>query len=273
MCLGVIVNIMARVKGIFQANGKLGELSFYLLKGKPVMRTITKVSKEHYENAKTMAIVRKNAAEFSGASKAGKALREALKPQVKSFGDSYLSGRLNAVMRAIISEGEGERGERILDVRRHGNLLQGFAFDPERPLAMIIQAPIVVTINAKRNEWTVDIGALNAHYLMVPKGGATHFQFCSVAAVLSNFVFDIEHQSYVPINSEAHGIQALSYGQMLETKVGTAKSTLRGKLPIDGEEATNTALVVCVGISFFQQVNGELYALKGGNAMDVLAVF
>jgi hypothetical protein len=52
-----------------------------------------------------------------------------------------------------------------------------------------------------------------------------------------------------------------------------AITTLVSELPGAPALPTDTALISCLGIEFYQEINGNQYLLSSGNAMKIAKVF
>jgi hypothetical protein len=93
---------MAKVKGIVQFSGTLGEFNFYLRKGQPVVRKAGGgFNGEAIKNAESMEKVRQNGSEFGQVSRMVKAFKTALAPLLHGVNYPDLHGRLVRLFIAV----------------------------------------------------------------------------------------------------------------------------------------------------------------------------
>jgi len=92
---------MATYKSPVEIKGKIGDLVFYTLNGKPVVRRKSGFSKEGFENNPNYKRVKENSTEFGHCSKSGKAIRVALEPYLGDCEDKYLYQKFAKVMTQI----------------------------------------------------------------------------------------------------------------------------------------------------------------------------
>ena len=134
---------MATQHGIIHLTGTLGDVNFYLRKGKPVLRQAGGgFSGSAIQTKPSMARVRENAGEFGRVSKAKKALRLGLLPFLKDVRDVTLHGRMMQLFQEIkVLDSVSARGERRfalgLATDAGQRLLQGFAFTPKKASALL----------------------------------------------------------------------------------------------------------------------------------------
>ena len=261
---------MARAKNLFQLEGKLSGLCIYKLNGKYVVRTIGKVPKEQYLRSKSFQRMRENMCEFGGSSQIGKALRELFLPYARSMADPYISGRLNAVLKKIISRGDGQRGQRTFDVVQYGKVLAGFEFNKHCSFESYFQGALSLTAAAPRNAVELNV----ASQPMQSPSGATHYRLVLAIGTLSNYTYDAELARYVALNKAENALRATAVSSELSLGAeGAGPIQLTAEL--DGLSAldADVGLVVCMGVEFLQEQNGVLYPLAEGNAMGVVGVF
>ncbi|MEZ4721677.1 MAG: hypothetical protein R2813_07380 [Flavobacteriales bacterium] len=260
---------MGRQRGAIRLEGRLGELCFYRLNGKDVVRRIGTVSRAHYEQSESMARVRENAAEFSGASRAGKALREGLQPYANEMGDTYLSGRLNGAMMRVMQQDNGMRGKRMISVVNHGAPLLGFRLNKERSLEAVMNQPYSIQVNGARNEATMAMSTFEPQTMVKAPKGASHFRLMMAMATVSNYSYT--NEGYEPLHAAQNGLraQAESAAFLLNAP---ATPLLSATLPGVALLGADVALVVALGIRFYAEVNGAMNELNDGKAMDVVWV-
>src|SRR5690606_28795908 len=117
---------MARQKGIIKIEGTLGDITFYKSKDGYMAREKGGIDANRMSSDPAFQRTRENGAEFGRAGKAGKVLRNALRPMFLNSADSRMVGRLTQRMVKIIqTDPVSERGERQV-VNGNIELLLGF---------------------------------------------------------------------------------------------------------------------------------------------------
>lgn len=261
--------IMARIKNdLFKLSGSLGGLTFY----QDEKGTIVKTKPDgHYElSLRTI----KGNAEMGCASRATRAFRRALDSKNRGVEDQYFSGRLSGQFRRVIGLGEGAEGERKLDFRKNGGLLEKLEFIGSRPLVYSVggikEKP---TLNAGRNEvyWTSP--TLDPKKQITAPEKATHFKFILGAGTVSNYGYSAAKDKYVPLERKFRNVGDFVESEPIALKQKTIKPVEMylqlTKVNVVPEEV---AVLTFVGVSFLQNVNGELLEIEDSLAMRVLGV-
>lgn len=266
---------MARIKNdLFKFSGTLGGLSFSQDEFGTIVKQKATVSKKRIKNSPKSKRTRESNVEMGGASTAAKVLRVALLLHRKDIGDRYFSGRLSGLMRRVVALGEGASGERKLDIRKNGRLLEEFEFVNARPLVYSVggikEKP---TLNAGRNEvfWTSP--SLNRKEQLTAPKGATHFKFILGAAAVSNYEYRANKKKYEPMEPKFRVPSVFVDSEPIALNQKTiAPVSLNLKLTNGIAIPEAVAVVTVVGIEFFRNVNGELLEVKDAGGMRVLGV-
>lgn len=262
---------MATNTSFLTLEGALSGLIFYVRDGRNLVRRKNGISKSRILNDPAFARTRENMSEFGGAAKVGKAMRTGFGSLIGTLGDTYLSARLNALMKRINTLSSGKRGMRAIDVAAHGALLEGFEFNSKAPFDTHFRISIArPTINASRNRVTWVIPSFNAHTSIKAPEGATHFKFVLGACFVSTYTFSEPLKHYVPEDTSVNGQGAHVASTAIDLlgMVG-APITLDFNLSSFGSIPVNSRLLVAIGLKFYQEVNDSLYALKQGHCMTV----
>ncbi len=254
---------MAEQIGLIKYKGNLGGLSGYTQGGKTLIRRAGGGSKEQFNNSATMERVRENAAEFGNAASSGKLLRDAMRIVISQGSDRYLTSRVAQKMGEVIKkDGVNARGQRgVLDDET--SLFEGFDFNQNAVFGSVVYLKPVVEINRQTGAITAIIPAHNSKIVIASPRGATHYRFFGCA---SNINF--EQMDFSTMDDES---------DFIEIGNSTVPETVLALNLSDGQ-TQNVNLVapifVAVGVSFFQEVNGEKYPLKNGayNAVKVVKV-
>jgi signal peptidase I len=259
---------MATVSNILGIEGKLGDLVIYKLNGKYVARRIGKISEDKYKNGKNYEAMRQNMMEFGTASMLGKVIRRFLNPYSKKWGDVYLSGRLNKVLKEVINKGIGKKGERKFDIVQNGFLLDGFELNAGLSYTQIVKRNVGnISISANRNEVVLIADNLVLkEALMVPKG-ANVARIVLVAFGLSYYSFDNVVGKYKP-SVEMVNERDIAISDWMN--VGDINSyELTCKLdPLDAK----MALIYGLGVEFGQKLDTECYELETNRVMKIFVI-
>ncbi len=266
---------MARVKNDFlKLSGTMGGLSFSQDEYGTIVKQKANVSKDRIKNSPKSIRTRESNMEMGGASRAAKDLRLAFIVKKNGIGDRYFSGRLTGLMRRVVALGTGLSGQRKLDIRKNGGLLEEFEFINARPLVYSIggikEKP---TLNPERNEvyWTSPI--LNRKEQITSPEEATHFKFILGAATVSNYEYSPKQNEYVPLEPRFRTPSVFVESEPIALK---QKTILPINLSLKLTDAIiipeEVAVVSVVGVSFFRNVNGELLVIKDAGGMRVLGV-
>jgi hypothetical protein len=248
---------MAKQRGIFKAEGTLDEVTFYKSKDGFMLRQKGGVSAERMATDPAFERTRENQKEFARAGRAGKVLRTALRPVLKSTSDRLMVSRLfKEMMRVVKADGVSDRGQRnVLDGELE--LLEGFEFNEGGHLSQTLFAGYTASIDRVTGVLTLDVPAFLPQQMVVAPAEATHYQLVSAGGFIdfsagSNGI-TTNATEVIPIGSDASAAVSHSFNA--------------------GANTTH-ALFLVLGISFLQQVNGKNYPLKNGafNALQIVKV-
>lgn len=262
---------MARNNSFIKLEGTLDGLTFYRKNGESFVKTKNRVSKNRIMNDPAYRRTRENMQEFGGSARTAKALRESFSGILRLVGDTYISARLSSVMRNICSYGTGVRGERVIDVVSHVDLLNGFNFNLNKPFDTQFNAPAnAPTIDSDRHVAKWEIPDFNTDaYVRVPEG-ATHFKLVLAAGYTSNYEWVPAIRGYEPVDEVVNGRGMVTYSA--EIAVGGmvgSDTSLEVDMSSFGAVPVTSAIFAGTGIVFYQMVNGELYELAQGHAMKI----
>lgn len=263
---------MARNSSFIRLEGSLDGLTFYRKNGESFVKTQSKVSRNRILNDPAYKRTRENMQEFGGAATAGKAFREGFAGLVKTVGDTYLSARLSGLMKRIINLGSGDRGERDLDLVSHHAQFRGFEFNLQKPFDSVFFAPLTgPTINATRDVVDLTVPDFNTDaYINAPEG-ATHFSLMLAGGYVSNYGFVPLLKAYEPADDtvNAKGGSTSSSPIALGGMVGSA-TTMQLDMSALGTVPASSVLFVGLGIIFYQEVNGNMYAFAQDHAFKLV---
>ena len=177
-------------------------------------------------------------------------------------------------MRKVILLGDGLIGQRKLDIRKNGSLLEGFEFINSRPLVYSVggikEKP---SLNKERNEVRWTSPTLNRREQITAPEEATHFTFKLGAGTVSNYEYNASKKKYVALERKFKNISVITESDPIALKQKTIAPVKMGvKLTEVTAIPDEVAVVTFVGVSFYRNVNGELLELSNSGGMKVLGV-
>lgn len=262
---------MAKQKGYIDLEGTLGGLTFYRSGGNSIVKTKSGVNKDRILKEARFKRTRENMAEFGGAAKVGKSLRHGLASVIKLMSDRTVTGRLTGVMKRINANGSGARGKRNFDILPNKVLLEGFEYNKFATFETVFYAPFVPPVlDANRNQVTWSIPDFNTANYINPPEGATHFKLVLAVTALSDFVYNTSLKGYEPVNpieNEANNT-VMTPEIQLGTDIG-AVTSLTADLGFTSALPATVAVIINLGIIFYQQINTQFYELASDNAMSL----
>lgn len=238
---------MARQKGIIKLKGTIGDITFYKTQDGHLAREKGGIDASRIASDPAFQRTRENGSEFGRAGKAGKLLRTALRPLLINSADSRMVSRLTqAMVKVIQADTVSERGLRNV-IDGEAELLFGFEFNIRGKLGTSLYAPFVAAIDRAAGEITVDIASFVPLNMIAAPSGTTHFKIISGGAEV-----DFEAETYVVSTSETAILpwDATPTAAISQTNAVSANST--------------KPLFLALGIEFYQETNGQMYALKNG---------
>jgi hypothetical protein len=246
---------MARQKGIIKLKGTIGDITFYKTsQDGHLAREKGGIEKSRIDSDPAFQRTRENGAEFGRAGKAGKMLRTALRALLLNSADGRMVGRLTQQMVKVIqADAINERGLRNV-IDGEAELLLGFEFNIRGKLGTTLYAPFVGAIDRVAGEIKVDLAPFVPLNMISAPSGTTHYKIISGGAEI-----DFEAETFV-VQTSATAIlpwDAAPTVAISHTNQVTAAST--------------KPLFLALGIEFYQEVNGQMYALKNG-AFNPLAL-
>lgn len=124
---------MATYESLIKINGSVGDLVFYSLNGKNVVRKKSGFNKTAFKKSPSYEKVRQNSSEFGHCSKAGKTIRSCIENYIREAGDPLLYQKFAKLMTAVKDlDVISERGKRTVQnglITQEGlTLLKAFRF-------------------------------------------------------------------------------------------------------------------------------------------------
>lgn len=230
-------------------------------------------SKEWYQNHDDAARIRENGTEFRAAQQATKALRQGMAGVRRTMKDGTTSNRLSVIMREIIVNGPGLRGQASLEVSVLGTKLKGFQWVSGDPLEDSFNPSHSVSVGVGRDTATWTIPDFSTDTYISKPSRATHFRLVLAIATVSDYTYAPGEGKHVPVDETINGIGETA--RTAEIPIGGmvgAVTTLTANLPVGTIMPTASALIVSVGIEFYQERQGQYFLLAAKNGMKVMEV-
>ena len=248
---------MAKQTGIIKLKGTIGGISFYKTGDGHLAREKGGVDKSRIQNDPAFQRTRENGSEFGRAGKGGKVLRNAIRVLLQNAKDKRVVSRLTKDLVAIVkTDAVNDRGLRNL---QDGNLslLEGFEFNLNGKLGSTLFAAYAKAFDRVTGDATLTIAAFSPTIRIAAPNGTTHFKVVMGASEL-DFVNETS-----TFENDATAILPYSAADTAPIAL-TASITAASILPV----------VQVLGIEFYQEVNGQMYALKNGayNALSVVTI-
>ncbi len=239
---------MARQKGIIKLKGTIGDITFYKTQDGHLAREKGGIDASRIKNDPAFQRTRENGSEFGRAGKAGKILRTSLRALLINTADGRMVSRLTQKMVEVIqADVTSVRGLRNM-IDGEAELLAGFEFNIRGKLGTSLFAPFVGAIDRVTGEIIVDLAEFIPANMIAAPSGTTHFKIISAGAEI-----DFEAETFV----EAHSETAILPWDGVAT---VAISHVNAVTP-----NSTKPLFLALGVEFYQEVNGQMYALKNGS--------
>lgn len=250
---------MARQVSLVKFEGKIGDLSFYKSKFGHQARMKSGPTKEQINNDPRFQRTKENGQEFGRAANAAKQLREQLRTLLAQGADTQFSNRLTSRMHRILKADQvNERGERRVLVSNLP-LLIGTEANLKAQLGEVFFLGTRPAFDRATGEGVLELPEMAARTVIKGLAGATHVQFQIVVAE-----FDA--------NSSA--ANAVAVGRSSYIDIGKSELTAPETLRVELQPQAGSAVIVLMGISYFQEVNSGYYPLSNGqyNALTIVDV-
>ncbi|MEO7264584.1 MAG: hypothetical protein ABIW38_06700 [Ferruginibacter sp.] len=245
---------MARQKGIIKLDGTIGDITFYKTQDGYLAREKGGIPADRIANDPAFQRTRENGAEFGRAGKAGKVLRTSLRALLQNATDRLAVSRLTTEMVKVIQEDlTNPRGLRNV-IDGEAELLEGFEFNINGKLGTTLYAPFTTVIDRVAGTLTAGLVPFIPQNMIAAPGGTTHFKIVSAGSEV-----DFENESFVVD------------GQETAILPWDSNPTLAINLVNNVTPASTHPLFLVLGITFYQEVNGQMYPLKNG-AFNPLAL-
>ncbi len=264
---------MSEQRNLIKLKGNLDGISFYQLAGKYVARRANGPDKQRILKDPRFQRTRENNGEFGGCATAAKAFRRTL-GAVIAMADPRFSGRLTGIFRAIISRGEGIRGQRPINLTENSIQLVNMEFNADRSVTSLFTGMYIPANSADRTMGSVSISKVLLDNAAQAPAGATHVRFTHALGVMSNYAYDTELKRYAPIDAALDKLQAVTESDFIALNDKTPLSlTLDTVLPGNPVLNENVSVVQCFGVSYYQLMKARYHPLLASTGLKVVNVF
>ena len=267
---------MARQKGLMKYVGTIGDVRHFKIKGQKgfFAGMVGGPTAQQVKTAPEFERTRENMNEFGGCAIAGKAVRTALSALMAKFTDTQVTGRLTSIMKRInLEDGTEARGYRKVEISTQRNYLTGFEFNKNQSINGIFNAPYDVNHDIARNTGDFIVDEFNPTELISSPAGATHFRLLHALAVIADFSYNPITGTYEPDDTVNNELSVVNYSPYLPLNTVYAGSTIPAELPGAPVLGSDVSVIQCIGIEFFQEVNGQYYPFATGNCLKIEEVF
>ncbi len=262
---------MAKNNSFVKLEGTLDNLTFYRRNGESLVKTKSSVSRARIMHDPKYKRTRENMREFGGAATAAKSFRTAFSGPAQKFGDTYLNSRMTGIMKRIVRNGAGNRGERDLNISDHLDLIKGFEFNFEDAFSSrFYYLAAWPEISVDRNSVTWSLPGFSPDALIKAPDGASHFKLVLAAGYVSNFEYHFTDEKYQPVDGTLDGTSGNVYSAAFPLNAPVASPIDLSVVLMTGATIpADISVFVGIGIVFYQEINSQLYELAQGQAMYV----
>jgi hypothetical protein len=238
---------MARQKGIIKLKGTIGDITFYKTKDGHLAREKGGIEASRIKNDPAFQRTRENGSEFGRAGTAGKILRTSLRSLLVNSADGRMVSRLTqAMVKVIQADMISVRGLRNV-IDGEAELLTGFEFNIRGKLGTSLFAPFMAVIDRASGAISVDLDSFIPANMIAAPSGTTHYKIISAGAEI-----DFEAETFVEAHSET---AILPWDAAATVPISQVNAVTPG---------STKPLFLALGVEFYQEVNGQMYALKNG---------
>jgi hypothetical protein len=211
---------MATYESLIKIKGSVGDLVFYTLNGKNVVRKKSGFNKKAFKKDPSYEKVRQNSSEFGHCSKMGKTIRKSLDLYLKESGDALLYQKFARLMTEIKDlDTISERGKRTvangIKTEEGKRLLKAFQFGEIQNVVLKVQRlghtlsvkenieaekATIITIKLDSENYTVEQAEEELSWNQLPVTFKKHFSeddFILYFIVVKNESDEISHMGFL----------------------------------------------------------------------------
>jgi hypothetical protein len=249
--------------------GSLKDFTIYEIDGKIVVARKGGFSKKQFNEAENLDGHRKRGTEFKFCSHMSKMIRHSLHDYHYMFKRRISANFTSQLQLVCKNDDEGALGQRKLDVKNYGHLLEGYALSPKAFSALSL-IPFVITVSADRDYIKLTIPSFLPLVRMSPPPGTNNFKIHMTATLVNKFEFDQEKQAYYPelgkgyvfsktIESESYNNTEPVESSQLEIDFGFVPDPTYG-------------LIICLAIEFVDSFTSRVLTNNDWSVMKIAKV-
>ena len=91
--------------------------------------------------------------------------------------------------------------------------------------------------------------------------------------MVADFVYNATTGTYEPADNVNNELNEIAYSAYIPLNTAYAGSTLTATLGGSPTLGTDVTVIQCIGIEFFQEVNGDYYSFASGNCLKIEDAF
>ena len=268
---------MAKVKGIFNVQGTVQNVSFYTMRGSDevIMRAKGGPKKSTIKRSERFAKVRLNNHEWKGCTKMGSQIKSSFCGMTR-LADYPFIGSLNALAKKIqLCDTENPQGERSIYLSRHKELITGFSVNKNNPFDSLFKSTIAYTIDRGSLSCRITIPRINTEIHLNNYRNLPLFRLSVGLVCLSDLGLNEDKKEYIPLNNDLFHHGKLFTGEWMSTQGVFDEQQTELIIPHREEQTINEyiSLVLCVGIEFGTLGNdGKPVEVKYAGAAKILSV-
>lgn len=269
---------MAIVKGPFELNGSMSNVTFYTRRGsdKVIMRTKGGASGDKIKRQPKYEGFRNQQKEWSGATKLGAGVRMAL-GGLQRLADYNLSSTLNGLANKIQKANEqGVKGSRPVCLSQHRKMLDGFNFNRTYLFNSVLRNSINFELDRSALRAVVSFQRINTEVDLFNVQRLPFFRLIVAIGTVSDMVFDQNRFDYQPAVELLHGSSIVATSEWFTSNCIVEEQTITTQMN-DKQKAALTnevSVILSVAIEFGAvSFNGQPEAVKYAGSGKILACY
>ncbi|MGI9543004.1 MAG: hypothetical protein ACR2MX_07065 [Cyclobacteriaceae bacterium] len=263
-------------KSVIKIRDHENDMRVYKIKGvdKTIVARKGGPSTEEVKSGENYATLRKNQKEFAAASNLASTLRHSLPKKMAKICEPYVSGKLTAQFRNLAQMSQGDVGKRPIMISTNGKSLEGFDFNPNRPLKEVFPHNIMVMNGSTYGQLIVHVPSFTPSEDLEAPEGATHYQMITHMLMLSDYTYESESKEYNPSEPEFHA-KHITHENPIHPLISYPEESNTLQLSLyNGEPIPeHTGLFLIMGIKFYQYKKQRYFDLAENSAMQIIKAY
>lgn len=265
---------MAKAKGNIQFTGSMGNVSAYTRRGSDtiILRTKGGASKQQIRQSPVFAHTRLLNTEWSGCTKAGSYIREAM-GAVKHLADYPFSGTLNGLAKKVQSlDTEHPLGQRAICFSKVPQALEGFNLNRQHPFDSVVKRPVAYSLFRDTGSANMVLPALLPEIHLYHPWKYSYYRFIVGLGVAPNLHFTDSYPPYQPLDPFPSVQSVSKTTSWQQTKAIFEEQHPDIALPNNTPLPDSYTLILTIGIEFGDlSINGQIEPVRYAGCAKVLA--